>query len=113
MSRTDNSKIGIDPPVVPADPRMQKGAAKTARIPIKIAPQTAVARKPAWIRAKSPTHPEVGRLKGLLRAHRPELDQLMAMLLEQETVDGDAVYRLIGGPAPAAVEVSPVAAAAR
>ncbi len=47
----------------------QKGAAKTARIPIKIAPQTELLRKPAWIRAKSPTHPEVGRLKTLLRAH--------------------------------------------
>jgi len=47
----------------------EKGAAKTARIPIKIAPQTEILRKPAWIRAKSPTHPEVGRLKSLLRAH--------------------------------------------
>lgn len=47
----------------------QKGAAKTARIPIKIAPQAERPRKPAWIRAKSPAHPEVGRLKNLLRAH--------------------------------------------
>ena len=92
MSSTDNPKIIPDPAVAPkgamdgarsapgtcrersqgriAEPTMQKGAAKTARIPIKIAPQSSVARKPAWIRAKSPTHPEVGRLKGLLRAHR-------------------------------------------
>jgi lipoic acid synthetase len=48
----------------------EKGAAKTARIPIKIVPQTEILRKPAWIRAKSPTHPEVGRLKSLLRAHQ-------------------------------------------
>ena len=47
----------------------QKGAAKVARIPIKIAPQGELPRKPAWIRAKAPTHPEVGRLKALLRAH--------------------------------------------
>ncbi len=47
----------------------QKGAAKTARIPIKIAVQTELPRKPPWIRAKAPTHPEVGRLKSLLRAH--------------------------------------------
>jgi cell division protease FtsH len=55
---------------------------------------------------------EVGRLvtdaqtraEAVLRAHRPELDQLMAMLLEQETVEGDAVYRLIGGrPVPVAL----------
>lgn len=47
----------------------QKGAAKTARIPIKIVATTELPRKPAWIRAKAPTHPEVGRLKTLLRAH--------------------------------------------
>ncbi len=39
-----------------------------ARIPIKVVEQTPT-RKPSWIRAKSPTHPEVGRLKNLLRAH--------------------------------------------
>ncbi|MHB8744017.1 MAG: lipoyl synthase [Sulfuricaulis sp.] len=63
MSLTDNDKrrshaIGD-----------QRGAAKTARNPIKIVPQTELLRKPAWIRAKAPTHPEVGRLKALLRAH--------------------------------------------
>ncbi|MBI3343327.1 MAG: lipoyl synthase [Gammaproteobacteria bacterium] len=44
-----------------------KGAAKMARIPIKIAPTTELLRKPAWIRAKSPNTPEVMRLKGILR----------------------------------------------
>ncbi|HYA37792.1 MAG TPA: lipoyl synthase [Candidatus Methylomirabilis sp.] len=67
MSSTDKPKIVSDATMAG---RMQKGAAKTARIPIKIAPQSSVGRKPAWIRAKSPTHPEVSRLKGLLRAHR-------------------------------------------
>ncbi|MBI3546448.1 MAG: lipoyl synthase [Gammaproteobacteria bacterium] len=60
---TDNKESSAHAPID------QKGAAKTARIPIKIAPQTELLRKPAWIRAKSPTHPEVGRLKALLRAH--------------------------------------------
>jgi lipoic acid synthetase len=46
-----------------------KGAAKTARIPVKIVPREPL-RKPAWIRARAPTHPEVGRLKQLLRHHR-------------------------------------------
>jgi cell division protease FtsH len=32
----------------------------------------------------------------LLRAHRAELHSLVALLLEQETVDGDAVYRVLG-----------------
>lgn len=46
-----------------------KGAAKTSRIPIKIQPREPL-RKPSWIRARSPTHPEVGRLKTLLREHK-------------------------------------------
>jgi len=45
-----------------------KGAAKTARIPVKIVPREPL-RKPSWIRAKAPTSPEVGRLKQLLRSH--------------------------------------------
>ena len=48
----------------------QRGAAKTARLPVKIAPTERPARKPPWIRAKSPANPEVQRLKAVLRAHR-------------------------------------------
>ena len=52
----------------------QKGAAKTARIPIKIAPMEPgreSLRKPAWIRVRAPQYPgEVTRLKGLLRERR-------------------------------------------
>ena len=47
----------------------EKGADKVARIPVKVVPQAPL-RKPQWIRARSPTHPEVGRLKVLLREHR-------------------------------------------
>jgi len=36
----------------------------------------------------------------LLRSHRPELMQLVDLLLEHETVDGSAVYRIIGKPVP-------------
>ena len=36
------------------------------------------------------------RAVGLLRAHREELDALVALLLERETVDGSDVYRLAG-----------------
>lgn len=52
------------------DIKHQRGAAKTARIPIKIEPTVKPARKPAWIRAKSPAHPEVQRLKQILRDNR-------------------------------------------
>ena len=44
-----------------------KGAEKVARIPIKVTNTEAPLRKPAWIRAKSPAHPEVKRLKKILR----------------------------------------------
>lgn len=49
--------------------RAQRGGAKTARIPIKVDGTTPI-RKPPWIRVRSASHPEVGRLKGLLREHR-------------------------------------------
>jgi lipoic acid synthetase len=49
-------------------PKREKGALKTARIPVKIAPMEGpLPRKPAWIRVKAPTSPEVQRLKSLLR----------------------------------------------
>jgi lipoic acid synthetase len=48
----------------------QRGAAKTARIPIKIEASGKPMRKPAWIRAKSPAGPEVQRLKSVLRENR-------------------------------------------
>ncbi len=36
----------------------------------------------------------------LIRAHRSQLEQLVDLLLEQETVDGSAVYRIVGKPVP-------------
>jgi lipoic acid synthetase len=50
--------------------RQQRGAAKTARIPIKVEPTIKPQRKPHWIRAKSPANPEVQRLKKVLREAR-------------------------------------------
>ena len=50
--------------------KKQRGAAKTARIPIKIEPTVRPPRKPPWIRAKSPADPAVARLKGVLRDNR-------------------------------------------
>jgi cell division protease FtsH len=52
------------------------------------------------------------RAVALLTAHRPELDSLVALLLEKETVDGSDVYRLAGRPdrsASAPPETSTVA----
>ena len=47
-----------------------RGAAKVARIPIKVIPSTKVKRKPAWIRAKAPTTPEVKQLRKILREQK-------------------------------------------
>jgi lipoic acid synthetase len=52
------------------DDTKQRGAAKTARIPIKIETTTRPLRKPLWIRARSPANPAVGRLKDVLRENR-------------------------------------------
>jgi len=47
----------------------QKGAAKTARIPIKIVPQPAP-RKPEWIRMKVPDSPRFREIKEILRENK-------------------------------------------
>jgi cell division protease FtsH len=56
------------------------------------------------------------RATALLRAHRSELHSLVALLLEHETVDGAAVYQLLGQtvptPRPPAATVAPRRAAA-
>lgn len=44
-----------------------RGADKVARIPVKIIQPEQRLRKPEWIRAKHPAHPEVKRLKKVLR----------------------------------------------
>jgi len=49
----------------------QRGADKTSRNPVKLAPAAGpVPRKPPWIRVKAPVTPAVRRLKSLLREHR-------------------------------------------
>jgi cell division protease FtsH len=40
------------------------------------------------------------RAVSLIREHKDMLDQLVELLLEHETVDGDEVYRIAGRPAP-------------
>ncbi len=48
--------------------KAQRGADKVARIPVKIIPtEGKLPRKPAWIRAKAPTDPNVLRIKKLIK----------------------------------------------
>jgi lipoic acid synthetase len=46
------------------------GADKVARIPVKVKQVDQVLRKPAWIRARSPFHPNVKKLKSVLREQK-------------------------------------------
>ena len=59
-----------DAEVLPRPPNPKKGAAKTARIPVKVVAPTQVLPKPAWIRIRSPNSPAVAELKQILRAHQ-------------------------------------------
>ena len=47
-----------------------RGAAKLARIPVRIDPALASAPRPAWLRARDPGTPEVLRLQSVLREHK-------------------------------------------
>ncbi|GMR01179.1 MAG: lipoyl synthase [Gammaproteobacteria bacterium] len=47
-----------------------KGAKKVARIPIKVLQPAERLRKPSWIRARSPFHPNVKKLKSVLREQK-------------------------------------------
>lgn len=47
-----------------------KGAEKVARIPIKVKQPAERLHKPSWIRAKSPFHPNVKKLKAVLREQK-------------------------------------------
>jgi len=49
-----------------SDSERHKGAAKTARIPIKIIPKPRL-KLPVWIKAQAPSAPEVQQLKAILR----------------------------------------------
>jgi len=45
----------------------QRGAAKVARIPVKIEPTVTPQRKPHWIRVRTPASPRISELKQILR----------------------------------------------
>ena len=47
-----------------------KGAEKVARIPVKVEQRDERIRKPSWIRARSPFHPNVKKLKSVLREQK-------------------------------------------
>jgi lipoic acid synthetase len=67
MSQNSDHKPGAARPHRAEPGVKHKGAEKVARIPVKVQPSEQRVRKPAWIRAKSPFHPNVNKLKSVLR----------------------------------------------
>ncbi|HHZ87404.1 MAG TPA: lipoyl synthase [Chromatiaceae bacterium] len=63
MKQADN----VNAPSRSSPDTHQRGFDKLSRIPVKIEPTLKPARKPAWIRTKLPTGPQVGRIKKILR----------------------------------------------
>jgi lipoate synthase len=59
------SANGTPPPIVPGE--KLRGAAKMARIPVRIEPTSQPARKPDWIRVRLGANAEVERIKRALR----------------------------------------------
>src|SRR3569832_1314843 len=68
--RLEPSLATNDNDIDAANKARQRGAAKVARIQIKVEPTVQPLRKPNWIRAKAQTSTEVARLKSVLREHR-------------------------------------------
>lgn len=48
----------------------QRGYDKVSRIPVKVQPTQELPRKPKWIRAKSPSGPDVTRIRRILRERK-------------------------------------------
>lgn len=69
MSEQHSASKRSNPHKVVAGEKL-KGAEKVARIPVKVTGSDKLLRKPRWIRAKSPAHPEVKRLKNILRENK-------------------------------------------
>lgn len=58
------------PPRKPVPGEHQRGAAKTAHIPVKIVPRAQALPKPPWIRVRLPSGSQAERVKQLLREQR-------------------------------------------
>jgi len=71
MSQNSDQKLGGTGKSYRAEQGVKhKGAEKVARIPVKVEQRAERLRKPAWIRAKSPFHPNVKKLKAVLREQK-------------------------------------------
>jgi len=78
-------------------PLRQRGAAKTARIPIKVQ-ATPIQPKPPWIRMQVPRSPTVQQLKATLRAHHLHTvcEQATCPNLNECFSQGTATFMIMG-----------------
>ena len=76
-----------------------KGEAKTARIPMEVAPVEQPLPKPRWIRARSPDRPEVQRLKSILRKRQlyTVCEEAACPNLGECFSRGTATFMIMGG----------------
>lgn len=88
----------LDEPVI-QPPNPLKGESKMARIPIKIEAAGRPLAKPAWIRARSPNHPEVIRLKEILRQQQLHTvcEEAACPNLGECFAHGTATFMIMGG----------------
>lgn len=92
---SDNSNLDI--PVEMPNPL--KGASKVSRIPVKVVPTDTPLPKPRWIRARSPTSPEVIRLKQVLREQHLHTvcEEAACPNLGECFQHGTATFMIMGG----------------
>ncbi|MCF1184850.1 lipoyl synthase [Marichromatium gracile] len=76
----------------------QRGRDKLARIPVKVATDAPVLRKPAWIRARAPLGAEVRRIKALMREHKlaTVCEEAMCPNLGECFNHGTATFMILG-----------------
>jgi lipoic acid synthetase len=76
----------------------QRGHDKVSRIPVKVQPTHQAPRKPAWIRAKAPTGPGVGRIKRILRDRQLSsvCEEAMCPNLGECFSHGTATFMIMG-----------------
>ncbi len=94
MSSTD--KPHHEQVISPANPL--KGESKTSRIPIKVVPKTEPLKKPGWIRARAPNHPNAIRLKEILRQQNLNTvcEEAACPNLGECFVSGTATFMIMG-----------------
>jgi lipoic acid synthetase len=87
-----------DEPVIQL-PNPLKGESKMARIPIKVEAVERPLPKPQWIRARSPNHPEVIRLKAILRQQQLHTvcEEAACPNLGECFAHGTATFMIMGG----------------